>query len=106
EACASRGVTKAASSGESSGLPDTGVSWDVTGSSVSIVLPSMAMPSREQLVRTLQGGDERIHFLFCVVHGERSPCDRRHAQALHQRLRTVMAGTDGDTRPIDDSGDV
>src|SRR5688572_28857893 len=62
--------------------------------------------SSEDLAYVVESVDERIDVGARVVHGKRRPRRRRDAEALHQRLRAVVAGPHADTARSEDLGDV
>ena len=49
---------------------------------------------------------QRVDLVASVVHRQRCARGRGHAEAIHDRLRAVMTGADGDALAIHDRPDV
>src|SRR5260221_12568906 len=62
--------------------------------------------SREYLADLHERPPERVQFLAGVVHREGRARRPRNLEAIHHRLRAVMAGPDRDTFLIEDRADV
>ena len=60
----------------------------------------------EYLPDAVQRAPERVDVLAGVVHRQRGTRGGGHAKAIHDRLRAMMAGTDGNAFAIDDGADV
>ena len=63
-------------------------------------------PGQANISRTAWAAHERIHVLARVVEPERRARRRREPEPLHERLRTVVAGADGDPVAIEHGADV
>src|SRR3954451_22594457 len=62
--------------------------------------------SSEDSPDVVQRVDEGVDVGAGVVHGERGARRRRDAEALHERLRAVVAGADADLVAAEDLGHV
>src|SRR6185436_18906059 len=60
----------------------------------------------EHVARALDTSYQRIDVGFGVVHIERRPRGRRHVQAPHQRLRTMMARANADADLVENRREI
>src|ERR1041385_6813931 len=61
---------------------------------------------REDLHYPFNRSRQHVHFFFRVIESKRSSRGRRHVEALHHRLRTMMSGAYGDAFLIENGANV